>query len=97
MFGHASAALTGLAIWIGFLETGWDPLAWLGVALIAAAIALGICTVTLWTPYPVIVPAERGEAGPGAWRARGNGSPRGKRRRGLGGSSPRTAQRSPTR
>jgi manganese efflux pump family protein len=67
LFGHASAALTGLAIWIGFLETGWDPLAWLGVALVAAAIALGVCTVTLWTPYPVIVPAEGGEAGPGEW------------------------------
>jgi hypothetical protein len=64
LFGHASAALTGLAIWIGFLKTGWDPLAWLGVALVAAAIALGVCTVTLWTPYPVIVPAAGGEAGP---------------------------------
>ena len=74
VFGHASAALTGLAIWISFLEVSWDPLAWLGVALIAAAIALGVCTVTLWTPYPVIVPPEEGEAGaggpmggPGGW------------------------------
>lgn len=57
VFGHASAALTGLVIWLGFLTTGWDALAWAGVALIAAAIALGISTVTLWTPYPV-VPAE---------------------------------------
>src|SRR6266851_6535321 len=56
VFGHAAAALTGLAIWISFLKTGWDPLAWLGVVLITAAIALGICTVTLWTPYPVIAP-----------------------------------------
>ena len=71
VFGHASAALTGLAIWIGFLETSWDPLAWLGVALIAAAIALGVCTVTLWTPYPVIVPAE------GAQRVRGRVPPAG--------------------
>jgi hypothetical protein len=74
VFSHASAALTGLAIWISFLEVSWDPLAWLGVALIAAAIALGVCTVTLWTPYPVIVPPEEGEAGegppkggPGGW------------------------------
>src|SRR6202011_3679701 len=42
VFGHASAALTGLAIWIGFVKTRWDPLAWLGVALITAAIALGV-------------------------------------------------------
>src|SRR5271166_1876078 len=30
-----------------------------------AAIALGVCTVTLWTPYPVIVPPVVG--GPGGW------------------------------
>ena len=65
VFGHASAALTGLAIWISFLKVSWDPLAWLGVALVAAAIALGVCTVTLWTPYPVIVPPEAGEGGQG--------------------------------
>ena len=107
VFGHASAALTGLAIWISFLKVSWDPLAWLGVALIAAAIALGVCTVTLWTPYPVIVPPEEGEGGEGGPRGpgdgslprggRGDGSPRERPRGGLGGSSPRIVQRSPTR
>jgi len=58
VFGHASAALTGLAIWAGFVKTNWEPLAWLGVVLITAAIGLGVCTVTLWTPYPVVVPVE---------------------------------------
>jgi hypothetical protein len=53
VFGHASAALTGLAVWIGYLISGWHPLAWFGVALVCGAICLGICTVTLWTPYPV--------------------------------------------
>jgi hypothetical protein len=75
VFGHASAALTGLAIWIGFLKTGWDQLAWTGVAVVAAAIALGVCTVTLWTPYPVIAPPAEGgpegpvapQGGPGGW------------------------------
>src|SRR5438045_7991123 len=56
VFGHASAALTGLLIWLGFVKTRSDLLAWLGVAVVAAAIALGVCTVTLWTPYPVAVP-----------------------------------------
>jgi len=56
VFGHASAALTGLAIWLGFVDTGLDLLAWLGVTVVAGAIALGVCTVTLWTPYPVTVP-----------------------------------------
>ena len=53
VFGHASAALTGLAVWISYLSSGWRPLAWIGVTLACAAICLGICTVTLWTPYPV--------------------------------------------
>ena len=53
VFGHPSAALSGLAIWIAYLASGLDALAWLGVAAIATAITLGICMVTLWTPYPV--------------------------------------------
>jgi hypothetical protein len=56
VFGHASAALTGLLIWLGFVDTGLDLLAWLGVAVVAGAITLGVCTVTLWTPYPVALP-----------------------------------------
>ena len=67
VFGHASAALIGLAIWAGFVKTKWDPLAWLGVVMITGAIGLGVCTVTLWTPYPVVVPAEGGKGGPGGW------------------------------
>ncbi len=63
VFGHASAALTGLVIWAGFVKTKWDPLGWLGVAVITGAIALGVCTVTLWTPYPVVVPPEGGLGG----------------------------------
>src|SRR5271169_6058027 len=74
VFGHASAALTGLAIWAGFVKTNWEPLAWLGVVLITAAIGLGVCTVTLWTPYPVVIPVQ-GDPGeqvppkgdPGGW------------------------------
>ena len=56
VFGHAIAALTGLLIWLGFVKTRSDLLAWLGVMVVAAAIALGVCTVALWTPYPVAVP-----------------------------------------
>jgi hypothetical protein len=59
VFGHASAALAGLTVWISYLSSGWRPLAWVGVALVCGAICLGICTVTLWTPYPV-------RPGPGA-------------------------------
>jgi hypothetical protein len=54
VFGHAGAALTGLSVWLAYLSSGWDPMAWLGVGLVATAITLGICTVTVWTPYPVL-------------------------------------------
>ncbi len=65
VFGHASAALAGLVIWASFVKTRWDPLAWAGVAMIIGAIALGVCTVTLWTPYPVVVPVPEGAVAPG--------------------------------
>jgi LmbE family N-acetylglucosaminyl deacetylase len=57
VFGHAGTALTGLLVWLVFIRTGWVLLGWLGVTLIAGAIALGVSTVTLWTPYPVAVPS----------------------------------------
>jgi hypothetical protein len=60
VFGHAGAALAGLTVWISYLSSGWRPLAWIGVALVCAAICLGICTVTLWTPYPVRPGPEAG-------------------------------------
>jgi len=53
VFSHPCAALSGLAIWVAYLASGVDTLAWLGVLAIATAITLGICMVTLWTPYPV--------------------------------------------
>jgi len=73
VFSHAGAALTGLLIWLGFVKTEWDPLGWLGVGLVTTAIGLGVCTVTLWTPYPVVVP----EGGPGELIPPGAGGPEG--------------------
>ena len=52
IFGHAAAAIAGLLIWAAFLASGVRPLAWAAVGLLMAAIGLGLCTVTLWTPYP---------------------------------------------
>ncbi len=74
VFGHASAALTGLAVWLSYLGTSWAALAWLGVGFIATAIMLGICTVTLWTPYPIAVPAAVPEVVPEPRRAPGPGT-----------------------
>jgi hypothetical protein len=78
VFGHASAALAGLAVWISYLSSSWRPLAWIGVALVCGAICLGIGTVTVWTPYPVRPepaahteqePSVAGPRGAGDWEA----------------------------
>jgi hypothetical protein len=58
IFGHATAAVTGLLIWAAFLASGIRPLAWAAVGLLMAAIGLGLCTVTLWTPYPARKPGR---------------------------------------
>ena len=52
LFAHFSLALTGLAVWIGYLLTGVTWLAWTAVGLLMPVIGLGVSTVTLWTPYP---------------------------------------------
>ena len=52
LFGHFGLAITALLIWVSYLATGWIALAWTAVGLLMPAIGLGICTVTLWTPYP---------------------------------------------
>jgi hypothetical protein len=59
IFGHAAAAIAGLLIWASFLASGVRPLAWAAVGLLMAAIGLGLCTVTLWTPYPARTPGQR--------------------------------------
>jgi len=77
IFGHAAAALTGLLVWVAFVASGARPLAWAAVALLMVAVGLGLCTVTLWTPYPARKPGERREpsatdAAPGAGDAPGS-------------------------
>lgn len=52
LFGHFGLAITALLVWVSYLATGWAALAWTAVGLLMPAIGLGICTVTLWTPYP---------------------------------------------
>lgn len=71
LYAHFSLALSGLVIWAAFLITGWGPLTWVAVALLTPAIGLGICTVTLWTPYPRS-PGEPAQA-PGPGQAAGPG------------------------
>lgn len=64
IFGHAALALTGLLLWIGYLASGARPVAWAGVGALMLTVCLGLCTVTLWTPYPARRPGERRAGGP---------------------------------
>jgi hypothetical protein len=78
VLAHASLAVTGLLVWAGYQAVGWTVLAWSAVALMTAAIGLGISTVTLLTPYPVRQPggpgaAEASPPGPGSRRDPGPG------------------------
>jgi len=65
IFGHAGLAITGLVIWAIYVGTGAKPVAWTAVGIMMVAIGLGLCTVTLWTPYPARNPGER--RGSAAW------------------------------
>jgi hypothetical protein len=58
IFGHMGLALTGLALWTAYTISGSRAVCWAAVGIIIGAIALGICTVTLWTPYPATAPGE---------------------------------------
>lgn len=57
VFGHFGLAITGLAVWGGFLATGWPALAWAAVGVLMVVVGLGVSTVTLLTPYPIQAPA----------------------------------------
>jgi hypothetical protein len=65
IFGHATAAVGGRLIWAAVLLSGVRPLAWAAVGLLMAAIGLGLCTVTLWTPYPARKPGRPADPSPG--------------------------------
>lgn len=53
VYGHASLALTGLAVWISYVASGLAALAWCGAILLTPVIGLGAAMVTVWTPYPI--------------------------------------------
>lgn len=63
VYGHAGLAITGLAIWVGYLATGLAALAWSAVGLLMPVIGLGAAMVTIWTPYPSRLPGRAGPPG----------------------------------
>ena len=59
IFSHAGLAISGLLVWAGYLASGVRALAWTAVVVLMVTVGLGLCTVTLWTPYPARKPGER--------------------------------------
>jgi hypothetical protein len=57
--GHAGLAVLGLVVWVAYLASGAQALAWTAVGLLTVTVGLGLCTVTLWTPYPARKPGDR--------------------------------------
>jgi hypothetical protein len=60
LIAHAGLNAAGLLSWIVFVATGARLAGWLGLALMAPAIGLGISTVAIWTPYPA--PRRKGQS-----------------------------------
>src|ERR1700689_2006348 len=86
IFCPAGPALSGLLVWSGYVATGTKAVAWTAVGLLMVTIALGLCTVTLWTPYPARRPGEwRGPARADEARRVMPPKPRQGRRRRLAG------------
>lgn len=45
---HVAAAVGGLALWIAFVATGSEALAWIAVALLLGVVAIGISMLLIW-------------------------------------------------
>ncbi len=56
---HAGLALTGLAIWTGFLVSGWTPAAWIATGLLTPVLGLGMSTLMLAIPDAASRPAAQ--------------------------------------
>jgi manganese efflux pump family protein len=50
IFGHFGLALSGLAIWVVYLITGWAALAWAGVGVLLPVAGLGMATLAVGLP-----------------------------------------------
>jgi hypothetical protein len=64
--GHAGGATAGLLLWVVFLATGWVPLAWIALGLLAPVAGLGMSVLLLGLPRPARAPLgtrRRGRAG----------------------------------
>jgi hypothetical protein len=50
IFGHFGLALSGLAVWVAYLITGWAVLAWAAVGVLLPVAGLGMATLAVGLP-----------------------------------------------
>lgn len=67
--GHAGLALTGLAVWTGYLVTGWTALAWVAVGVLLPVAGLGMATLATGLPQQSRLAAEGGTGQPFSFNA----------------------------
>lgn len=56
ILSHAGGALLGLLLWIAFMATGWVPLAWIALGLLAPVAGLGMSVLFIGLPRPTRAP-----------------------------------------
>jgi hypothetical protein len=52
ILGHVGAGALGLALWVSFMLSGWVPLAWTALAVLAPVAGLGMGVLLLGLPGP---------------------------------------------
>jgi hypothetical protein len=52
ILSHVGAAALGLVLWVSFMLSGWVPLAWTALAILAPVAGLGMGVLLLGLPGP---------------------------------------------
>lgn len=68
IFGHFALAATGLVVWIIYVATGTEALAWVAVALLLGVAVLGLTMVTRWRQERAALAVAAGGSSAGAER-----------------------------
>lgn len=68
IFGHFALAATGLVVWIIYVATGTEALAWVALVLLLAVATLGFTMVTRWRQERAALAVAAGGSSAGAER-----------------------------
>jgi hypothetical protein len=63
ILGHVGAGALGLVLWVSFMLSGWVPLAWTALAVLAPVAGLGMGVLLLGLPGPARPRTETGAVG----------------------------------